>query len=702
MNTDALRLLEFDTVRRMLSGFTSTVTGRELALEVEPLEDPEEVDLVLGRTAELLAASERDFRTPVGGVPDARPHVRRAAAGGGPLEGQALRQVAELSRHAEELASALGRIAPAYLLLGELGMRIPPCSMVRAPIEKAIDRSGQVSDEATPRLMELRTRIRSLRRKIEDALDSMVHDPNLTPHLQYPNLHLCQGRYVLPVNAMQRWAVKGIVHGTSDSGATLYVEPMQIVDMGNDLSEAVGAEAEEVEAVLWAMTRLVAGHAEALLTAQGVLAELDLLKARALMARRYRMTRPTFGRAGHLELEQVRHPLLLRLSEEREGPETRVEPDFDSVVPLDVRLGGEARMLVVTGPNTGGKTVALKTVGLACLMARAGLYVPSEHAVMPPFDAVHADIGDEQSIEQSLSTFSSHVLRIIRILAAATRESIVLLDELGAGTDPAEGGALAQAILQELARRGCLAIVTTHLGQLKAFAAACPQAQNACVEFDSQTLRPTYRLTVGAAGSSNALEIALRLGMPSGILDGARSALDERSGGAYGELAEQVRLTSEETEKRRKRARRLEDQAEQAKEQYEQALSELKARQDKLLADVGLDVSDELQRLADAAAALHEQVRFSHKPLAREVREVRDGLRSVLKRTQEVIEGRAIPRPLQPGDEVYVLKVHKWGKVQRVDSAEGRALVSVGSVQLDVELKELVPWGSDMNAPGKP
>ena len=702
MHPDAIRLLEFDTVRHILAGFTSSGPARELALGLEVLEDTGEIDLALTQTAEMLQASEREFRTPAGGVPDVREHVLRAAAGGGPLEGQALWHVATLCEAATGVAAGLARVAQGYPSLGALGARIPPVKDVEKRVKAAVDASGRVMDKASPRLAELRRRILALRRKIEDTLVSLIHNRSIAPHLQYPNPRLHHDRYVLPVSAKRRSGVRGIVHGTSDSGATVYVEPIQIIDDGNELSEAVGAEEEEVEAILWGLTRVVADASEDLLTAQGVLAEVDLLVAKVGMARRYRMSRPTVSRGRLLELREARHPILLWLTEHAGDDESaRREPDFGAVVPLDIHLGDEFDVLVVTGPNTGGKTVVLKTLGLVCLMARSGLYVPAEHAIVPLYDAIHVDIGDEQSLEQSLSTFSSHMGRIIRVLNSATDEGLVLLDELGAGTDPTEGAALALAVLQEMVRRRCSAVVTTHLGRLKTFAGGCPQAENACVEFDAATLRPTYELTIGSAGSSNALEIAGRLGMPDALLQEARATLDDASGGEYGSMLDQVALAGRDAEQRRKRAQWLESEAEKLKAEYEEALSRLKDEEERTGADVGMKIRDDLERLSRSAAGLYDEVRFSHKAYARKVREVRDGLRAVLERTEKLVEGHAPPRPIQAGDEVYVVRVHKWGKVERVDPQHARALVSVGGMQMQVGLDGLVPWGSDMGSAGK-
>lgn len=697
MDREAIRLLEFAKVKRILAGMTSTTTGRELAMDLEPMDDPDRIRRTIARTAEMVRASESSFRSPLSGVENVREPLKRAAAGGGPLEGSILLQIANLCDSAQTVGDALERLGKNYPHLTDLGGEIPRCPELHKHIRNTVNSEGTVRDNASGELARLRRRVKSLRRRIEQSLESITRRSSMQAHLQYQQPSIYRDRYVLAVKAYHKKNVDGIVHGTSDSGATVYIEPMETFELGNELSEAVGREEEEVKRILWKITRHVARENRPLLRAQDLLARVDLILARAALAGRYHMCRPEITDGQVMDVREARHPILLNLTEQ-DGDKKLDAPDFEAVVPIDIHLGDDFRVLIVTGPNTGGKTVALKTIGLLCLMARAGLFVPAKSAQIPIYDSIYCDIGDEQSLEQSLSTFSSHISRIIRILDSATGRSLVLLDEVGAGTDPAEGAALGEAILQELVRRGCNSIITTHLGQLKTFASTCANAENACVEFDTETLRPTYHLTIGTAGRSNALDIADRLGMPKALLAGARNLLDGASGGEYGDMLDQVRQAKRDSEQRKRRARYLENQAEELKQEYEERLARIKEEEERTGADVGLKIQDQLEEVEKKVDEVYDDVRFSRKSLARKMKEIRDGLREVLGRTEDLVAGREPDIPLQPGDEVYVAKVHKWGEIKRVDENKGRATVNAGRMQMEVDLEDLVRWGDEIGS----
>ena len=695
MDAEVPRLLEFDKVKKILRALAAGEPGRQWIDALQPSDDPAAIAAALEQTTQMRAALEDDFRLPMAAVSDVRGAAQRAAGGAAPLEPAVLWTVAESLDCASRAANALKRLGSAYPALVALGEAVPGCDELVRDIRSAIDASGGVKDDASPLLAGFRRRIRSLRKNIERRLERLVAASAVRAYLQYPKPTICRDRYVLPVNARFKHQFPGLVHGCSDSGATLYMEPMETIDLGNELRQCLDQEDEELRRILLALTRQVGAWSGSIIETIDRLGELDGICAKGRMSQIYRMTPPTVTQGRVLQLSRARHPILLRLTQhDAEDGTGQGGPDFDAVVPIDVNLGDDFSVLVITGPNMGGKTVSLKTVGLACLMARAGMHVAAAQATVPLYDAVFADIGDEQSLEQSLSTFSSHVSRIVRTLARAGENSLVLLDELGAGTDPAEGGALGQAVLEELLGRGASTIVTTHLGKLKAFAASRAGAENAFVEFDSESLRPTYRLTVGAAGSSNALEIAERLGMPSGVLDAARQELDLEDAGPQSPALEQVWEARADAEMRKQRAYGLQSEAETLKREYEETLARIKEEEDKISADLGLRIKDRIEELSRLAGELHEDVRFSHKKVAQRVRRMRDELPEVLKTIESLLRGHRPERPVQAGDEVYVVKVRRWGEVLRVDPRRQKAMVRVGGAEMEVDLDDLVPWGT--------
>ncbi|MEW6399995.1 MAG: endonuclease MutS2, partial [Bacillota bacterium] len=460
-----LRVLEYDRILGQLAEHTSWQGGRELALSLLPSPDAPRVEESLEETAEAVALDDEGFS--LGGVRDVRRQIARAQVGAALEPSELLdvaatlaasRRVRRLLEENRERAPRLSRWGAALVSLPDLENRIT----------SAITPQGEVADEASPRLHRIRRSMRLLQSRLRDQMESYIRSPQLLRHLQEPIITVRDGRYVLPVKIEARAQVPGIIHDQSASGATLFIEPMATVDLNNELRRLAAEEREEVARILAELSGRVGAHGSDLLGALDALAHLDLALARAHYARSLAASRPSLNQDGRLDLTGARHPLLGR-----------------GAVPIDIRLGQEFDTLVISGPNTGGKTVALKTVGLLTLMAQAGMYIPcgsgSEVAV---FRRVHADIGDEQSIEQNLSTFSSHMRSIVATIEDAAPGTLVLLDELGAGTDPAQGAVLGMAILEHLQRAGCRTVATTHSGELKAFAYAHPRVESAAVEFD--------------------------------------------------------------------------------------------------------------------------------------------------------------------------------------------------------------------------
>jgi DNA mismatch repair protein MutS2 len=477
---------------------------------------------------------------------------------------------------------------------------------------------------------------------VQTQIKRLLRDPEVRKVLRYPNATMSGVHYVLPVAVNHRHKVTGVVHRTSSTGETVYIEPAGIAHLSAERAVLKGEEDREVRRILRQLSGEVARVAKPLTVALDVMARLDFITARAKFSRDYRMTAPDVNTEGRLWLRQARHPLLEHLFRGQRGgnaetiPEPATTAERQEVVPIDVRLGIGFNMLVITGPNTGGKTVTLKTTGLLCLMAQSGMHVPAaEGSTVPVFRDILADIGDEQSLEQSLSTFSSHVSRIAAILRECGPDTLVLLDELGAGTDPTEGAALGRAILDALDQCGCRAMVTTHLGDLKTYAFANERAENGAVEFDAETLRPTYRLHIGQFGMSNALKIARRLKLPRDLLRRAEKYLRRKRRRA----PELLRL-----QELRAEAEKVRTEALAARHAAEQQREELRKK------------AVEIEREAAEAAALRET------------------------------RGR-----LRANDRVRVARFDQPGRVVRVDHVKQLAVVSVGLGQWEVALDELFP-----------
>ncbi|HET6380926.1 MAG TPA: endonuclease MutS2, partial [candidate division Zixibacteria bacterium] len=502
-----LRALEFAAVVEQLAALTAFAPSRELAEATLPMADATHVALLQEQTDEAARLLEDQAQATIGGARDIRPALERARRGGR-LTATDLLDVAETCRATALFATRLrgwhGRHLP------ELAEALDPATDLRERIERSVDESGEVLDSASPELAAIRRRLRTAQDRVRERLNAMLRSSELAGVIGEPIVTVRAGRYVIPIRAEARSRLKGIVHDQSASGATLFVEPLNVVELNNTWIQAVLDEEREVERILDELSRRVEARAESLRDSLDALARADLWMARARLAAQLDAVRPEVSRDA-IELLSARHPLL--------------EP---GAVPIDIRLGERFgyRALVVTGPNTGGKTVTLKTIGLLALMHQAGLRVPAASgARLPVVRRVMADIGDEQSIAQSLSTFSSHLRNIVRFVADAGPDTLVLLDEIGAGTDPAEGSALAMAILERLLAKGATVAATTHYAELKTFAADHPLVTNASVAFDVQTLRPTYRLEIGLPGKSQAFAIAERLGLPAEIIEDARSRL---------------------------------------------------------------------------------------------------------------------------------------------------------------------------------
>ena len=502
MTERSLRVLEFHKIRAELTKYCVSDMGREKCEALVPTNRIADVRRMQQETEEARVVLTYLGGTPMIPFADVRASLHLAEIGSA-LSPRALLDIAACLRAARTARDALVTERDNTPMLTANASRLSTNRALEQAIGDAILSEEEIADRASPELFTIRRKMRACNERVRERLNGMIHSPTTQKYLQEAIITMRADRYVLPVKQEYRGMVPGIVHDQSATGATIFVEPMAVVEIGNELKQLIASEKAEIERILRMLSAQVAPDAAAIADNLAILSQLDFAFAKASLAREMMACEPKVNDEGRIDIRRGRHPLI----------------DPQKVVPLDIRLGSEFTTLIITGPNTGGKTVTLKTTGLFTLMAQSGLQVPAEHGTeLAVFDDVFADIGDEQSIEQSLSTFSGHMTNIVSILEQVTPDSLVLFDELGAGTDPTEGAALAQAILSTLLDMHTRTVATTHYSELKEYALTTQNVENASVEFDVTTLRPTYRLSIGIPGKSNAFEISRKLGLPEFVI----------------------------------------------------------------------------------------------------------------------------------------------------------------------------------------
>ena len=513
MKERTLRVLEFTKIRDRLASKAMTDMGRERCEALVPSSNMTEIQRMQAETEEATVILQYVGASPLVPFSDVRASLTLAEKGA-TLSPKALLEVAALMQSARAARKALDTERDNTPILKELAQRLSTLHNVEQNIPNAIISEDEIADRASNELMDIRRHLRGANERIKEKLNQMIRSSAFQKYLQDPIVTMRNDRYCLPVKAEYRGSVPGLVHDQSSTGATLFIEPMAAVEMGNELKTWAAKEKQEIERILSALSAEIAPYADQLRETVETLAELDYIFAKGMLSREMNAVSPKLNQNGYINIIRGRHPLI----------------DREKVVPSNLWMGKDFTSLIITGPNTGGKTVTLKTVGLLTLMAQAGLQVPADLGTeLAVFEQVFADIGDEQSIEQSLSTFSGHMTTIVSIMHEVTPDDLVLFDELGAGTDPTEGAALAQAILQRLLNIRVRTLATTHYSELKAFALSTKGVENASVEFDVETLRPTYRLSIGVPGKSNAFEISRRLGLPENLIDDAKKLLSSDS-----------------------------------------------------------------------------------------------------------------------------------------------------------------------------
>lgn len=687
MDDKILKTMEYHKIIDQLVKYSQTPLGKRSAESLLPVSELDDVKRMLQATDEAFTVDRLKGAPAFGGIVDITPSVKRARIGGtlNPHELYGIATTLEGSRRVKRYISGIHEDEPVELLF-TLSDMLSEQKPLEEAIKRCIDETAEVLDSASTELAQIRRELRGGEVRIREKLDSMIRSTSVSKMLQDQIITIRGDRFVIPVKAEYRSHFGGIVHDQSGSGATLFIEPESIVAMNNKLRETRLREEREIEIILQKLTALVGEQSELMLYDSDVLGQLDFIFAKARLAREMKASLPRMNDRGFIKLKKGRHPLI----------------PMEQVVPIDVELGNQYTSIIVTGPNTGGKTVTLKTIGLLSLMAMSGLFIPAEDgSQMCVFDAIYADIGDEQSIEQSLSTFSSHMTNIISILSRMTPKSLVLLDELGAGTDPAEGSALAIAILEHIHAQECRMVATTHYSELKAYAYERKGVINASMEFDVNTLSPTYRLLIGVPGRSNAFAIAERLGLPGQILDYARGEVkeeDQRVEHMIASLEENRTVAEQERDKAEKLRRELEA----LRKRHEEEISKFEQQKDKLtqkaeeeaLAIVAKArkeserIIDELRKLAmEEGASVKE-----HKLIAAR-KQLDEAEPTVSRKSGAGRKPAKPPRTIEPGDEVMVFSLNQKGHVVELSGSK-EAVVQLGIMKMKVSLDDMELIGS--------
>lgn len=695
MNEKVLHTLEYNKILDQLTEYAFSADARSRCQKLRPITDRAQIEQLQQQTSDALSRLFKYGSLSFSGVTDIRDSLKRLEIGGA-LSAIELLRVCSLLESAKR-AKAFARSQedndqPDDSLTG-LFAGIEPLTPLYDEIRRCILSEDEIADDASSTLHSIRRSMRGMNDKIRAQMNSMINNTTTRSYLQDTVITMRDGRYCLPVKAEAKSLVPGMIHDQSSTGSTLFIEPMAVVNLNNEYKELQLREQEEIEVILAGLSNLTASYATQLLADYELLTELDFIFARAAFAQTYNGVAPLFNDDGRIHIRKGRHPLL----------------DPKKVVPIDVRLGEDFRLLIVTGPNTGGKTVSLKTVGLLTLMGQSGLHIPaSERSELGIFDEVFADIGDEQSIEQSLSTFSSHMVNIIRILEQVNDRSLVLFDELCAGTDPTEGAALAISILSKLHLYGARIMATTHYSELKVYALSTPGVENACCEFDVATLSPTYRLLIGIPGKSNAFAISEKLGLPTDLITDAKGRIS-KSEGDFEDLIADLEKSRSTIEREQLEINQYKAEIESLKEKLEQKQGRLDSSRDKILREANEQAYNILKEAKDVA---DETIRNFNKygkagaPVS-EMEKERTRLRGKMdKAAQKMSEQKKasvpnhnVPKKLRIGDSVKVISMNLKGTVHSLPNARGDLYVQMGILRSLVNINDLILLEEDA-APG--
>ena len=689
MDEHTLKVLEFDKIREVLSKHCFSEMGRELAISIFPTKDKEIAEKEIRQTTELKEILLYEEKFPLSSMEDIRASLKKAEKEGADLEPKELLNIARILGISISLIKFFKNKKEKYPHIFVLISELRSFDKILSAINSAVDPSGQIRDSASGRLSDIRHQKKTLRNRILDKLESMIGARKVKGPRQDDIITMRDGRYVIPMDESEFFQSRGIIHDRSRSGATVFVEPLVVVRMNNQLRELSLEEEAEIERILLEISSMIRIEQKELDITVRILQELDFIHAKACLSFDYDGNPPLLNEQGYINLIEARHPLLHPPKDEK----SEMPPKAGEVIPLSLALGKDYAALIITGPNAGGKTVALKTVGLLTLMALAGLHIPAQpYSEISVFRRVYADIGDEQSIEMSLSTFSSHMLHIKEAVGNADPQSLILLDELGGGTDPKEGVALGEAIIDQLIKKEARVIITTHHGALKILVQDYPQVRNASMEFDKETLTPTYRFQMGYPGSSYAIHIAKRLGLPEDIIKKAQEILgsEERDLGSLLESLEKdltkVRENRQAMEEQKKITEELMNLYQDRLKKLEDREKELKTRalrESKLMVEATRAELERLVAQIRKTQAQKEVVKEAH----RVIEEKKTSLAEELEKfEQKVTKKLGI---IQPGDSVWIEPLAIKGEVVSKDEQSNKFKVLVGSITYDVEEEKL-------------
>lgn len=683
MNEKALKTLEYYKIIDMLEAFATSSIGKNKCQQLRPLDNLTEIETMQQETADALSRIYQKGSLSFSGVKDVRGSLKRLEVGStlGIGELLAIRSLLENASRAKAYSRRETENEHTDSLDNMFEL-IEPLSPLATEIGRCILSEDEISDDASTGLRQVRRSMKLTNDKIHTQLSSFVSGNSRT-YLQDAVVTMRNGRYCIPVKAEYKSQVPGMIHDQSSTGSTIFVEPMTIVRLNNEMRELEIQEQKEIEMILSNLSQLAAENLDAIFDDVKLLSELDFIFARAQLAKSQNATEPRFNRDRIIDIKKARHPLI----------------DKHKVVPIDIRIGETFDLLIVTGPNTGGKTVSLKTVGLLTLMGQSGLHIPAfDNSRLSVFREVYADIGDEQSIEQSLSTFSSHMTNVVRFMETADSDSLVLFDELGAGTDPTEGAALAIAILSTLHERGIRAMATTHYSELKVYALSTPGVENASCEFDVETLRPTYRLLIGVPGKSNAFAISQKLGLPLSIIERAKEQISQED-----ETFEDVLSNLEESRKtiesEREELASYKEEIKTLKEQLEAKQDKLDQRKERIIAEANEEAHRILREAKDYA---DQTMRIFNKAgkdsmSAKELEKHRSDLRKkmdkagkkVALKTPQKQKSTLRPQDLSLGDSVKVMSLNVKGTVSSKPDSKGMLFVQMGILRSKVHISDL-------------